>query len=275
MLFGRNIRRGKPVMAGIFAAAAFFLSAFISGTDSFAGPALEAEALAVPAAEASAASAESNSREDSFDANRLSMAAEVSSLVLMVGKPGTSDGGALSFYTRGEDGTLSLRFSVPAVNGLNGISADKREGDKKTPSGFYHFTEAFGNLPDPGSVLPYHQLVPGDVWVDDSASRYYNRRVNQYETEKDWSSAERLWLAKGFYDYVLNIGYNMEGTPGKGSAIFLHCPKEVNGDWSYGCISLDRDRVVELIRTVDSRTGILILPDEESLSEYLEDGKTE
>ena len=266
----------KRSLAGAFLAAAVFGT----GMASFAGPASEIPAPGSSRGELEAAlTAEVPAARDPgdtgiFDVNLLPQAAEVSSLVLMVGVPGDSDGGTLTFYTRGKDEKLQAQFSVPAVNGLNGISADKKEGDKKTPSGFYRFTQAFGNKADPGSVMPYHRIAEGDVWVDDSASRYYNRMVNENRVTKDWSSAERLWKANAFYDYALNIGYNMEGTPGKGSAIFLHCPKLYDNTWSYGCITIPRERVVELLRTVDEKTGILIVPEEKALWDYLPGEKT-
>lgn len=204
-----------------------------------------------------------------LDANTIKGAEEFSQLLVVVGQPGEPAGGHFAWYERGEDGRLSLRAEAEAVTGLNGISSQKKEGDKKTPSGLYSFTMAFGLKEDPGSILPYHQVEAGDWWVDDSSSAYYNRLVNDRVTEKSWNSGEILIHQSPHYNYALALNYNEACVPGEGSAIFLHCPKTVNTSTS-GCITVPEETMRELICSVDAGTRILVVEKAEDLAQWSE-----
>lgn len=205
---------------------------------------------------------------ESGDVNSLKAAQGVDKLLVAVGDPGNSAKTTLSYYERGTDGTLAAVFSIPAVSGANGISTQKKEGDKKTPEGVYSFTMAFGIKENPGSILPYHQIVRGDYLVDDPASRYYNQLVNENQVKRDWKTGENLIRQAPHYNYGLILNYNGECVPGKGSAIFLHCSKAVNNTSTSGCISVPEDYVKELLKRVDADTRIVIVPDEAGLAGY-------
>lgn len=202
------------------------------------------------------------------DVNTLKAAQETERLILAVGNPEDPAKTTVSYYERGENGALQQVFSVPAVSGMNGISPDKVEGDKKTPEGLYSFTMAFGMEDDPGSILPYHKVAAGDYFVDDGNSRYYNRLVNENEVARDWSTGENLIRQAPHYNYALVLNYNDSYIPGKGSAIFLHCPKVANNTGTSGCISVPEEYAKELVRRVDANTKILVVPDEKSLAGY-------
>ncbi|MFR4578721.1 MAG: hypothetical protein ACLT76_02830 [Clostridium fessum] len=94
-------------------------------------------------------------------------------------------------------------MSKEAVSGMNGITMQKQEGDKKTPAGVYRFTMAFGLKANPGTILPYHQIVDGDYYVDDGNSQYYNKLANTKQVQKDWNSAEDLMAQAPQYNYGL------------------------------------------------------------------------
>lgn len=161
-------------------------------------------------------------------------------------------------YYREESGEWSQVFGTEGVWGLNGCTDDKREGDKKTPCGVYHFNQAFGILDDPGAVLPYHKVTEDDYWVDDPDSRHYNRMVNASQVEKDWNSAEHLIQVSPYYNYALSLTYNEEAVPGKGSAIFLHCTAE-GYPGSSGCICIPEPEMKTILCQADERTKIVIL----------------
>ena len=161
-------------------------------------------------------------------------------------------------YYREESGAWSQVFGTEGVWGLNGCTDDKREGDKKTPCGVYHFNQAFGILDDPGAVLPYHKVTEDDYWVDDPDSRHYNRMVNASQVEKDWNSAEHLIQVSPYYNYALSLTYNEEAVPGKGSAIFLHCTAE-GYPGSSGCICIPEPEMKTILCQADERTKIVIL----------------
>lgn len=179
---------------------------------------------------------------------------------LVVRGSGTSDSLVwVCYYKKDESGDWKEQFCVEGNCGLNGITDDKREGDKKTPAGTYQFTQAFGILEDPGSRLPYKQVDAYDFWVDDENSRYYNQMVSTREVAADWMSAEPLSQVKPAYHYALALNYNTdERTPGKGSAIFLH-GLDPRKNWTSGCIAIPEEQVKLLVQEVDENTKITIL----------------
>ena len=164
----------------------------------------------------------------------------------------------VTYYKKQSDGSWEQEFSVPAIYGRNGGTHDKTEGDGKTPFGAYRFTMAFGTKENPGSILPYHQLTSNDFWVDDPGSAYYNRLVDVSQTVRDWDSAEDMSRQGVSYNYGLALNYNEDCTPGKGSAIFLHCYTKSNDSGSAGCIRIPEDNMRQLIQSVDANTRIVI-----------------
>lgn len=190
---------------------------------------------------------------------RIAAAEEADSLILVVGQGGSDV--SLSYHTKDEGGAWREEFETKGRYGKNGASADKREGDKKTPIGTYRFTMAFGVKDDPGSVLPYHKLTDTDYWVDDPASAHYNQLVDLKAAAKDWNSAEHMAAAVPFYNYGLALDYNRECVPGKGSAIFLHCMNGEADTGTSGCVKVPEEYVKMLVQSVDSETRIVIVSD--------------
>ena len=124
------------------------------------------------------------------------------------------------------------------------MTADKREGDGKTPKGLFTLTTAFGIQPDPGSGLPYRQVTAESYWVDDQNSRFYNQWV-EGTGDKDWASAEHLIDYAAQYAYGAVVDHNTDPiVPGSGSAIFLHCGSRPTA----GCVSLPRETVVGILK---------------------------
>lgn len=202
------------------------------------------------------------------DVNTLEAAKDASQLIVVVGNPADPAKGTLTWYQRGVDGALVNVLSVEAVTGMNGISKEKVEGDKKTPEGVYSFTTAFGLKENPGTILPYHQIQAGDHFVDDSNSRYYNQLVSDCEVVRDWNSSEDLIYHTPQYNYGLVLNYNPDRVPGKGSAIFLHCPKASNNTGTSGCISVPEDVMRQIAGSVDEKTKIVVVWQEQDLASY-------
>ena len=219
------------------------------------------------------------SETEAVDVNRLRAAQGASGLVVVIGNqarlsgPGASgtdasSGWTLDWYRRDETGTLQRVFSVAAYSGKKGMTASKEEGDAKTPEGVYSFSMAFGLEEDPGSRLPYHRIIEGDFYVDDSKSRYYNRLVNENEVAKDWDSAEHLIRETPHYNYGLVISYNPDCVPEKGSAIFLHCNKTSENKQTSGCVSIPEEYMKQILCEADADTKIVIVPEKGALAKY-------
>ena len=104
--------------------------------------------------------------------------------------------------------------------------------------------------------------------MDDSGSRYYNRLVNESQVQKDWNSSENLIRQAPHYNYALVLNYNDTYVPGKGSAIFLHCPKTANNTGTSGFISIPEEYMKLLVQSVDQNTKIIVVQNEKELASY-------
>lgn len=146
---------------------------------------------------------------------------------------------------------------MPAYIGKTGLSANKKEGDMLTPIGYFDIPYAFGNLPDPGSRLPYIKVTPADYYVDDPLSPSYNTWVNTDRSERNFGSAEHLSDIRPEYDYAALIDYNHECVPGNGSAVFLHCTGK--NPYTAGCVAIDHADMSALLTEMIPPVKIIIL----------------
>lgn len=73
------------------------------------------------------------------------------------------------------NGKFKKVFGCIGYVGKNGIGK-KREGDKKTPTGTYGFTKAFGIKKNPRSKIKYIKLNKYHYWSGDR--RYYNQMID-------------------------------------------------------------------------------------------------
>lgn len=137
------------------------------------------------------------------------------------------------------------------------VDGDRRvQGTGTTPLGTYGLTSTFGTRPaDPRADLPHHRIRRGDHWVQDNASRFYNRLRNQREGGFRWwlassdpNSSERLTDYPRQYEWSIVTDFNVEQVRHRGSGIFLH----VNGRGATaGCVSAPRHFVRSLVRLLD------------------------
>ena len=202
---------------------------------------------------------------------KLAVSKTANHIVLVVGHKNNKNNKnkvTVNDYVRSSDGSWKKNWYVNGIAGTNGISLEKVEGDRKTPEGVFNATLAFGLKDNPGSILEYRKIADGDYWVDDSNSVYYNKWVNIGNVKKDWNSAEDLKAAYPLYNYVLALNYNAECTPGKGSAIFIHCTATDNDTSSAGCIRIPEEYMKKLTQSVDENTKIVIIENVDKLTSY-------
>lgn len=150
-------------------------------------------------------------------------------------------------------------FVTEAFIGKNGATADKIEGDKKTPLGMFDLGICFGTHDKEelkiNNELEYLKINQNQYWVDDSNSKYYNQLVDITKIEKDWNSAEHLIKYEKQYEYAIEIKSNPNNIPNKGSAVFIHC--SVNKPTA-GCVAIERNKMKELLSLINNNTKILI-----------------
>ena len=127
----------------------------------------------------------------------------------------------------------------PGAIGFKGFAkvGEKREGDRKSPTGRFTITELFGEDPRFQIRMPYKLLAPDDLWCEDPASPYYNSwiKVPSSPMASDAGQAAR----DNLFWHGAVIDYNRTPVvPGAGSGIFMH-KAEPDGAGTYGCVGLD------------------------------------
>ena len=141
--------------------------------------------------------------------------------------------------------------------GKKGITKNKIEGDKKTPSGIFNI----GNLyyrPDrhnkPITKLRCIPITKKMGWCDDpNDMKNYNKLIFINKKVKH----EKLYRKDKKYDFLIPILYNTKKpTPRKGSAIFIHLTN--NYKKTLGCIALRKDDFLILLKLIDKKIKIKI-----------------
>lgn len=185
----------------------------------------------------------------------LNAAQNAQQLVIVSGTNGSN--ARFSFHEKDSSGLWHEVIHAPAYIGKNGWGKT-REGDAKTPTGVYTFTEAFGILEDPGCPMGYTQVDNTHYWVGDSNSDMYNQFVSTRDYDDfDKKESERIVDYNPGYQYCLNISWNSDGTPRKGSAIFLHC--YTKRKFTGGCVAIPEEIMREVVMRVKS--GCVVVMD--------------
>ena len=148
-------------------------------------------------------------------------------------------------------------FEFKCSIGLNGLSRQKKEGDKKTPKGTFSLGDLYYRSDrqiKPETKLKAIKIKKKMGWCDDSNNKKYNQPVNDIKRIK----CEKLFRKDSKYDFLIPINYN---TPyvkkNKGSAIFIHLTK--NYRKTLGCIALKKNDLIILIKLIDNKTKIKII----------------
>ncbi len=171
----------------------------------------------------------------------------------------------ISMHQRDEDGSWKQILSTPGFVGRNGLclDADHAEGCGQTPIGVYRFNRAFGLAEDPGCVLPYYQADEYTYWSGDP-DRKYNQLVDiRAVPELALDDSEHITDYKYEYRYCLNISFNEDGTPGRGSAIFLHCFGD-RKPYTGGCVAIP-ENIMKLVMQSVSKDCVVVIDTLENL----------
>ena len=167
----------------------------------------------------------------------------------------------LTMHERTEDGEWEQILTAPAWVGRNGLcpDAERYEGCGMTPIGTYTFDLAFGTADDPGCAIPYTKVDKYKYWSGDMREGMcYNKMVDIRELPGlDRRSSEHLLSNRNQYKYCLNISFNAEGTPGRGSAIFLHCAGRRTRS-TFGCVAVPEKDMELIMQTVIPECVVVI-----------------
>ncbi len=167
----------------------------------------------------------------------------------------------ISMHQKDENGSWKQLLSTPGYVGKNGLCLDEdhAEGCGQTPIGVYHFNKAFGIADDPGCALPYTKVTENTWWSgDEREGMRYNEMVDIRDyPDLDLSNSEHILDYEYQYQYCLNISFNEEGTPGRGSAIFLHCFGPVK-PFTGGCVAIPEYIMQQVMQNVTENCVVVI-----------------
>ena len=182
----------------------------------------------------------------------------------------------LYFLERDEKGNWKEILTSDAYVGSNGLCRDEdhQEGISKTPTGTYTFTEAFGIADDPGCAMPYTKLNEYMWWSGDSREgMQYNQMIDIRDYPNlDLACSEHLIDCWPEYKYCLNISFNEDGTPYKGSAIFLHCLTP-GVPYTAGCVAIPEEKMEQVIKEVQEGCVVIIDTEENLMKKQKENNK--
>jgi len=157
---------------------------------------------------------------------------------------------------KNEDTLLYDEFKFKCCVGKNGISSNKKEGDKKTPKGTYSLDSVYyrsDRISKFETKLKKIKIKKDMGWCDDINSMFYNKLIKLNKNIKH----EKLYQKSNNYDLLIPIKYNMIRTKkNKGSAIFLHLTN--NYKKTLGCVALKKKDMFILLKIINSKTKIKI-----------------
>lgn len=186
-------------------------------------------------------------------------------VVIVTSSSWTTDVATLQTFEKDAAGWHPVFPAMAAHIGRAGFSADKHEGDLKTPAGMYGFGTAFGQRPNPGGLkFPYRQADSQSVWVDDVNSPYYNTWQENAALSGEHLASSSYVTA---YAYAIAIAYNVNPiVKGKGSAIFLHLS---TGGGTAGCVSIAQANLLQVLRWLDpTKSPVIVMGPSSVIRQY-------
>ncbi len=172
-----------------------------------------------------------------FSVNRFVLPDEAKVLVVVEGTEG-SNCNVYAYEKTGQG--WAKRLETAGILGKNGMSNHRTAGDLTTPIGVFQMNTPFGQSEAKEGFPPHYvQVTEEYVWTDDT-----NRLVED-STQEGEHVGTAMYV--GYYDYVLDSGYNRQGIYQKGSALFLHC-QAPGATSSGGCVAIPKEQMEEVMR---------------------------
>ena len=163
----------------------------------------------------------------------------------------------MQILVKNKDTLLYDKFKFKCCVVKNGISYNKKEGDKKTPKGTYTLGPVYyrnDRLSKFKTKLKTIKIKKNMGWTDDINSKFYNKLIKINKRIKH----EKLYRKSTSYDLLIPIKYNtVNPKKNKGSAIFLHLTN--NYKKTLGCIALKKKDMFILLKLINNKTKIRIL----------------
>ena len=141
--------------------------------------------------------------------------------------------------------------------GKNGLTKNKKEGDKKTPKGKFEIENLYfrkDRINKPETLLKCVEIKKEMGWCDDEN---YPLKYNKLIKINKKIRHENLKRKDHKYDLLIPIKYNFnKRVLGKGSCIFIHLTD--NYKPTEGCIALKIKDFLIMLKLIDKKTKIKI-----------------
>jgi L,D-peptidoglycan transpeptidase YkuD (ErfK/YbiS/YcfS/YnhG family) len=197
--------------------------------------------------------------------------ADATRLVLVKAETMDEERASLELFVRDKAGRAWRRVGQPreALIGRGGMAWGhtfgsyrrngepvKREGDKRTPAGFFRIGASFGFSP---SNREGHVVLKRDetVCVDDARSPHYNTVKSRAEIGPEVSGENMRNYA--VYRHGLFVDYPSSREEKAGSCIFLHL-KSKSGRGTLGCIAMSEMDLLGLQQFAEPGAVLGVLP---------------
>ncbi len=172
----------------------------------------------------------------------------VSQLLIIYNDDDQNDNASIVTFEKKGKSWIPVFEVIDAGIGRKGFAApgEKREGDNKSPSGFFRLGQLYGYDCSAETRMPYQQVTADDKWIDDPESPDYNKHVKGTTTAK---SFENLKISSDEYKRCMVIEYNTNPViKGMGSAIFLHLSYGNSPNSSSGCVVITPQNMEKLLK---------------------------
>lgn len=167
----------------------------------------------------------------------------------------------VSMHERDENGNWQQILSTPAFIGKEGMCKDEDHSEEisMTPLGTYSFNKAFGIADDPGCAIEYTKVDENTYWSgDEREGMHYNEMVDIRDLpDLALENSEHITDYEYEYQYCLNISFNEDAVPGKGSAIFLHCMGSKK-PYTGGCVAIPENIMKLVMQNVKQDCVVVI-----------------
>ena len=205
-----------------------------------------------------------------FSAQNTAALASARQLLLVVAPTWDSGAARLQRFARTDlDGDWQPVGTAVAVSlGRAGLAWGRglhARCDGCAPAGIFAITALFGvAAPDSpfasAAQLPYLCATPDLKAIDDPASAYYNRIVDQSAVaQPDWSSCEDMLRSDRRYVVGAMVAHNSDPVvPGAGSCIFMHV-WESAGAPTAGCTAMALADMTEIAGWLDASAEPLLV----------------
>src|SRR6056300_992054 len=154
--------------------------------------------------------------------------------------------------------TLKINeFRFKCCVGKNGVSINKKEGDKKTPKGTFKIGNLYyrkDRIEKPETSLRCIEIRSNMGWCDDvNFPKKYNKLFKINKRIKH----EKLKRKDHKYNLLIPIKYNFKKPiPSKGSCIFIHLTKDYKP--TAGCVGLKEKDFLIMLKLLKKNSKIKI-----------------